>query len=253
MGAKTITDQERLIQALREQLAQTPEFRAQLAKALLDPEAVTEATDTTGRVDGTGQPVAARPLYQVPDRSDWCLPRVGKPDKVGPEEQEVFLAHLAKNGVWWQACAAIGVTPNKVRQHRKDDPLFDELCQSALDYYKDTVISVVQKLGLEGTLEPIIGRVAKDQDGIIGWKRVHNTGLVTLEAKRVEAQYREKAGDINIGVGNGGGGVLVVGRILTLEEWLAKADSMSQPLDPLEGLPGLENGLPEIVHDDDSI
>lgn len=156
---------------------------------------------------------------------------------------EVKLAYveaLALTGRKHQAAQAVEVSSSTVSRHIALDPEFSLAVDEAMQAYADKVRETVQRRALEGDLEPIVGRVGKDQDGIIGYKRRFSDNLLAMEAKRVDSEYRQSATlDVNVKVS----GVLVVSASLPPGDWQSQYGGQQLPLDPLAGLPGINEQM----------
>lgn len=116
------------------------------------------------------------------------------------------LAAFAQSGVKYLAAAAAGVSGETVRQHLRTDEVFAEAWEDAYGEYQARLVAEIHRRGVEGTLEPVIGRVGKDEDGVITYVRRYSDRLLEFEAKRHMPEYRDKQQvDMNVT-----GGVLVV-------------------------------------------
>ena len=197
------------------------------------------------------------PVYDVPHAASYSTPptpqHIVRPDMVyafDAEARQVFLEELAVCGRLHRAAAIAGVRRQTISMHRKSDPEFEEQCQEALEAYRDLVRSTIQRRALEGDLVPIVGRVGRDRDGIIGYQRRYSDSLLVMEAKRIDPEYRDKSTvDVNVRAG-----VLVIGPSTSTADWASQHGGQRLPADPLEGLPGITSqlieGLASKVHDE---
>lgn len=157
-----------------------------------------------------------------------------------PEVRAMYLEQLARTGRKYLAAQLAGTTCRTVARHAKVDPELMEEIEEAMEAYRDTVRATVQRRALEGDLEPIIGRVGKDRDGIIAYKRRFSDTILLAEAKRVDPEYRDKSTvDMNVKAA----GVLVVGTMMSAGEWAAQFGGQQLPTDPLAGLPGVTEDM----------
>lgn len=122
------------------------------------------------------------------------------------ERKDRALEAYAESGVIYLAAASSGVSCETIRQHLRTDELFAEAWEEAHRAYCAAVVAEVHRRGVEGTLEPVIGRVGKDTDDVITYVRRYSDRLLEFEAKRHMPEYRDKQQvDMNVT-----GGVLVV-------------------------------------------
>ncbi len=147
----------------------------------------------------------------------------------------VFLDAFRINNLKMRACDAAGVALTTVNEHLKNDPDFaaayDEAVQSWRDYVVDKAIV---KIALEG-----IPRRRLDANGVVieEWTE-HPVPLLSMELKRVDHGYREKA---TLDVVSGGG-VLIAPAHMTPEDWKDQQrlenESRTNPMLAIEGPPG---------------
>lgn len=154
--------------------------------------------------------------------------------------QAIYLKVLAETGRKAHACQAAGIGLQTLYHTRKTDKVFAELEEEAAAHYADKWINRVQTLGFEGRLRPIVGRIGKDEDGVITHERVYDTSLIQMEARRVVDGYNPKM-DVNV---NQKVGVVVVRRPATsVEDWQKEFGGQRLPTDPLQGLPGIDASM----------
>lgn len=205
------------------------------------------ATDWPYRKDQPQEPKATEVrVYDIPNAVSFSTPPVPvlvvDPERCrvfDAEAKRLYLEDLAISGRKYRASQIAGCNMVTVTKHRKSDPEFAAAEEEALSAYRDRVRATVQNRAIEGVLEPIIGRVAKDVDGIIGYKRRYSDQLLVMEAKRVDEEYRDKSTvDVNVKAG-----VLVLGAPRSTQDWEATHSGQKLPEDPLEGLPGVNAGM----------
>ena len=125
----------------------------------------------------------------------------GVPYKFDDGARHRFLEELAYSGRIYLAAEAANVCGRTVYRLRQADEDFAELCQQALDRYRDKVAAEVRRRGIEGWLEPVY-----QQGQFVGYKMVYSDRMLELEAKRVDPSYRDRQQvDMNVT-----GGVMVV-------------------------------------------
>lgn len=113
----------------------------------------------------------------------------------------LFLEELALRGNVSDACRAAGIERRQTAYEWRDaDSDFAAQWNEALDIAIDAMEREAHRRAFEGMVKPVIGRVAKDQDGIVTdgngerlYIREYSDGLATLllKAHRPE-KYRER-------------------------------------------------------------
>lgn len=108
--------------------------------------------------------------------------------------RELFLKELTRRGSVSDAARKAGVGRRTVYQWREAEPDFAAAWDEALETAIDALESEAWRRAREGVEKPLIGRVAKDTDGIITTVREYSDSLMTtlLKAHRPE-KYRERA------------------------------------------------------------
>lgn len=107
--------------------------------------------------------------------------------------REAFLVELAQRGNVSAACAAAGLSRVWFYAERKTDEAFAEAWNEALETAIDAMELEARRRAVEGVEKPIVGRIGKDQDGIITHVREYSDSLMTLllKAHRPD-KYRER-------------------------------------------------------------
>lgn len=105
-----------------------------------------------------------------------------------------FLAELQLRGNVSDAAAAAGIGRTTAYQWRDEDAAFAAAWAEALETAIDTMEHEAHRRAVEGVEKPIVGRVGKDQDGVITYVREYSDSLMTLllKAHRPE-KYRERS------------------------------------------------------------
>jgi hypothetical protein len=153
----------------------------------------------------------------VVDATNWRKKIQASKIKFDDIQKAIFIKVFSETGRLFEAANAADVSTGTVRNHLTADPEFEEAYERAKAYYREQVVhKVVQKVALEGVLEPIVGGKFKDE--VVAHKRVFATNILAMEMKRVDPGYREKAEvDVNMR-----GGVLIMPATIPEEEWIAK-------------------------------
>mgnify|MGYP003636561500 CR=1 FL=1 len=150
-----------------------------------------------------------------PDMSTWRLQLTDTKLKFDDEMKGLWLEAFAEHGRLYQACKDVGISYIVFSQHLTIDPGFAEMVATAKMAYRDTVVGHGMDLAMNGRV-----RKKYDKDGhLIQEETVYETGILMMEMKRVEPEYRERgepAGDPGKK-----GGVIVVPPTVTIEEFLA--------------------------------
>lgn len=107
--------------------------------------------------------------------------------------RDAFLAELAKRGNVSEACRAAEVPRSTAYQWKAADEAFAAAWNEALEVACDAMEGEAWRRAVEGTEEPVYGRVGKDKDGQIGTVRKYSDTLMVklLQAHRPE-KYRER-------------------------------------------------------------
>lgn len=107
--------------------------------------------------------------------------------------REAFLTELAQRGNVSAAAAAGGMSRYWYYDQRAADETFAAAWDEALETAIDAMELEARRRAVEGVEKPIIGRVGKDQDGIITYVTEYSDSLMALllKAHRPE-KYRER-------------------------------------------------------------
>jgi hypothetical protein len=107
--------------------------------------------------------------------------------------REAFLEALRLRGNISDACRTAGVSKPTVYEWRRDDPTFAAAWAEAIETATDALASEAWRRAVEGVEEPIVGRIGKDQDGVITHVRRYSDSLMALllRAHRPDV-YRER-------------------------------------------------------------
>lgn len=163
--------------------------------------------------------------------------------KFDEKTREVYLRALAATGIKGMSAHIAGVSALTVRNHRRSDKDFARREAEAELAYNGRLENELNRQGLEGEWEPQFGRVARDQDGVVGYvKRKNFRALELLVKKRMPAYARTGHSE---GEGGARTGVLVVYPIKSAAEWERDTAGERLPRDPLHGIEGAEGLLLE--------
>lgn len=177
------------------------------------------------QVDEGASPYLAAPPDQMdgmskPTRTSYSKLKLmkgsGKAYRMNAAAKDRACDAYARSGQLWIAAAAAGVSVETIRQHRKTDEVFEEAMEAARGEFCASLEMEAHRRAFVGVLEPVIGRVGKDEDGVITYVRKYSDRLTEMLLKRhMPEQYVERM-QIDQQVS---GGVLVVGRSMTLDQW----------------------------------
>ena len=114
-------------------------------------------------------------------------------DRTRQRARELFLVELAQRGNVSAAAALAKMSRVWFYEERKNDETFAAAWDEALETAIDAMELEARRRAVEGVEKPIIGRVGKDQDGIIVTVREYSDSLMTLllKAHRPD-KYRER-------------------------------------------------------------
>lgn len=106
--------------------------------------------------------------------------------------EKAFLATLEKTGSPSDASDAAEISRSQAFRVRKEDPDFADAWEHALGRYGDLLAKEADRRARKGVLEPVVGRIGKDKDGIICKVRKFSDSLLALRLKRLDAGYRDR-------------------------------------------------------------
>lgn len=107
--------------------------------------------------------------------------------------RETFLAELAERGIVQDAATAAGFSRQMFYEWRAADPAFAAAWDTALEISTDRAEREAWRRAVEGVDKPLIGRVGKDQDGVIEIiKEYSDTILLRLLSGRRPEKWRER-------------------------------------------------------------
>ncbi len=116
-------------------------------------------------------------------------------DATPQRAREIFLKELRRRGNVSDAATKAAIDRSTAYRWREAESEFAAAWDVAIEAAVEGLESEAWRRAKEGTLKPVYGRVAKDQDGKIGTIREYSDGLLTtlLKAHRPE-KYRERVG-----------------------------------------------------------
>lgn len=110
--------------------------------------------------------------------------------------REMFLNELAQRGIVQDAAMVAGLSRQSFYEWRNNDPEFAADWDEALEIANDALEREAWRRAVEGVDKPLIGRVGKDQDGVIEIvKEYSDTLMVKLLAARRPEKFRERTRD----------------------------------------------------------
>lgn len=125
----------------------------------------------------------------------------------------------AETGVKKIAASAAGVCLQTLANHMKEDEDLVAAMEEARQEYCTRMQLWLFQRGYVGTPKPIVGRIGKDQDGIIGYELVRSDNIALALAKAHMPELFVEKLQVEATVQ---AGVLVVGAPMTLDAWYAK-------------------------------
>lgn len=123
-----------------------------------------------------------------------------KTDKTPQRMRELFLKELRRRGNVSDAARKATIDRSTPYRWREAEPDFAAAWDEALELAMDRLESEAYRRAVEGVRKPLIGRIGKDQDGVITYIREYSDSLMNtlLKAHRPE-KYRERvdvSGDV---------------------------------------------------------
>lgn len=115
-------------------------------------------------------------------------------EKTRLRARTAFLSELAKRGNVSDSVAASGMFSRAwFYNERQRDPEFAAAWDEALETAIDALEREIWRRAVEGTQKPIIGRVGKDEDGVITYVTEYSDSLAALLVKAHRPdKYRER-------------------------------------------------------------
>lgn len=101
--------------------------------------------------------------------------------------QVVFLKTFAITGRIAESARAAGVSRDTVVAHRKNDELFAELYEEAINSYRDRIEAEVHRRALVGIDKPVY-----QKGELVGYIREYSDRMLELLAKRHIGEYSDK-------------------------------------------------------------
>lgn len=108
-------------------------------------------------------------------------------------KKRAFLSAFAACGRITKAAQAVGMNPDTHYEWRKADPVYDKAFTDLRERVADILEDEAVTRALDGVEEPLIGRVGKDEDGIITkvFRKSDRLLEILLKANRPE-KFRER-------------------------------------------------------------
>lgn len=129
-----------------------------------------------------------------------------------PDLYNEFLDEYEKHGMIRKAAAAIGVSSSAVRRVIARNTEFAEACVECEETYRDKMVQHIQNLAFNGSIKQTFDRTGK----LLTEEIVYPIPLIQMEARRVEAGYRDKR-EVEMKVS---GGVLIApAEVKSIDEW----------------------------------
>lgn len=185
------------------------------------------------------------PKVVYPKRTDTPSPQDYKhPAHRGkfPYELRVqYLKLVRMTGRFYDSAEKIHVPVRQVLLARREDKDFDEACENAKQgYVDDVLVREATRRAIEGVDVPMIGRVGKDEDGIICYQKRYSDGILQLLLRAARQEFRQ----VDPGATSGGksgsnkyeapaGGVLLIPEgPATAQAWEEKFKQVATVEDP---------------------
>ena len=132
-----------------------------------------------------------------------------------PDLYNEFLEEYEKHGMIRKAAAAIGVGTSAVKRVIMKNPEFAEACAECEETYRDKMVQHIQNLAFNGSIKKTFDRTGK----LLTEETIYPIPLIQMEARRVEAGYRDKR-EVEMKVS---GGVLIApAEVKSIDDWEKK-------------------------------
>lgn len=114
-------------------------------------------------------------------------------DTTGQRARAKFISELAKRANVSDAAKAAAIDRTTAYRWRAAEPEFQARWDEAIETAIDAMEHEAHRRAFTGIKKPIVGRVGKDQDGVITYMQEYSDSLATLllKAHRPE-KYRER-------------------------------------------------------------
>lgn len=103
---------------------------------------------------------------------------------------EGYIDALKRSGSYSAAAAAVNVARAAMVRYRQENPEFQDLCDDALEAYKDNIVAAAHTRAVDGFDRPIIG--GRNRDEIVATERVYSDGLMRMFLVRADETFKDK-------------------------------------------------------------
>lgn len=170
-------------------------------------------------------PIPVKP-NPVVVQDGWREKVVASRVKFDEELKKEYLGHLEATGHKGISATRVGVHPNTVLGHIKNDPDFADAVAMAIERRRDAVVTRLEEEALEGH-EETTERGEGDSKTVTVRKVLESNIRLAMLRKYDPEGYNPKSElDLNV---RGGGGVLVVPMALTKDQWIALYQPKDEP------------------------
>jgi hypothetical protein len=141
--------------------------------------------------------------------------------KFTKKKRERFLELLRETGLVAKSAAAVGIAKVTIDRYRKKDKEFGEAVVQAIEEYRDKLEAELTRRAVEGVETPVFGNLGPGLGtGEVGHVRKYSDKLLLELVKKHIPGFRDKIEvDANVT-----GGVLIVAKPPSEEEWLKEHD-----------------------------
>ena len=126
------------------------------------------------------------------------------------ERMEQFLELYAKTGVINKTAELLAIGVSQIKDARQRDKEFAAAFDEATERYVDSLKEEAHRRAVEGIDRPIVGRVGKDEDGVITYERVYSDKLLVELLRSKSTDFRQSNIPPAVAAVAAQGGVLVL-------------------------------------------
>lgn len=156
-------------------------------------------------------------------------PRVYVP--ITQERLELFLEQYAETGRKQESAEMLGMSVSSIKKLEQTDKDFAQAVAEARDAFIEHLEKAAYERAVNGTKRPIVGRMGKDEDGVVAHETVYSDKLLIEMLRRQSGDWRQSntpAPQI-IPISSGGGVLLLpVAAPKTVNEWESQFSDLAQ-------------------------
>lgn len=103
---------------------------------------------------------------------------------------EPYVIALREHGCYSLAAEAVGCSSREIAEIRKATPGFQELCEDAIQMYRESFEHAAAKRARDGFDVPIVG--GRNRDEIVAYEKKYSDNLMAMFLKRHDPSFKDK-------------------------------------------------------------